>query len=205
MPDGAKYLLLALAVAVPFASPAQSPAPAASIHQLFVEDQQDQQIDNESLSRAEQEKLRAQYNRREAELKRLMQSGGVRSAEDFFVAGVILTHSLKPENQLLAHLAFTAAAFEGNIEAKHLAATSLDRYLTLSQQTPMFGTTFQIPYQGWRHEVSPDMNDAIRAAFCVPSISQLNRMYEQEKAGKAPAEAGHEYWDISLPGCQTTH
>jgi hypothetical protein len=181
----------------------QSVPPAISIHEVFLQDQKDQEIDNEKLPPAEQHNLRARYDAREAEVKRLMQTGAVHSPQDFFDAGVVLTHSLKPENQLLAHMAFTAAAFEGNLEAKHLAATSLDRYLALSHQTPFFGTSFQAPYQGWRHVVSPDMNDAIRSAFCVPSLPDLNKLYELEKSGRFPPDTGHdEYWDTTLKGCK---
>jgi hypothetical protein len=182
---------------------AQNSAAVATIHELFLQDQQDQQIDNEALSAADQKKLRMRYDDREQRVKQLMQTSSSLSAQDLFNAGVILTHSHNPENQLLAHLAFTAAGFEGNAEAKHLAATSLDRYQVLSHQTPIFGTTFQRPYQGWHHEVSPDMNDAIRSAFCLPSLSQLNKLYELEKAGKAPPDSGHDqYWNTDLKGCQ---
>jgi hypothetical protein len=182
---------------------AQQAAPKASIHDLFEQDQRDEQIDFNGLPSAEQKKLNQHYADRERLLTELMQNGGIHKPQDFFDAGVVLTHSHVPENQLLAHLAFTTAAFEGITEAKHLSATSLDRYLTLSHQTSMFGTTFQIPYQGWHHSVSPNMNDSIRAAFCVPPLKRLDEMFEQEKHGIPPPNTGHdEYWDNNPKGCQ---
>ncbi len=175
---------------------------SATIHDLFEQDQRDQQIDNNALPAAEQRKLRARYDEREEQVKHLMQSGGIHKTQDFVDAGVILTHSLVPENQLLAHLAFTAAAFDGIAEAKHLAATSLDRYLTFSNQTQFFGTAFQMRYQGWHHDVSPVMDDPIRAAFCVPAGKQLDKLFEQEKSGIAPPDDGHnEFWDVTRQGC----
>ena len=91
-----------------------------------------------------------------------------------------MTHSHDPEHQLLAHLFFTAAAFKGITEAKHLAATSLDRYLMFSGKTSLFGTTFQIPYKGWHHDVSADMNDSLRSSFCIPPLKRLDQVFERE-------------------------
>ncbi len=182
---------------------AQVNTPPTSIHDLFVQDQRDQRIDNDSLPAAEQQKLRARYDKREDDVKRLMQNGAIQKAQDFFDAGVILTHSHIPENQLLAHLAFTAAAFGGITEAKHLAATSLDRYLSFSKQTQLFGTTFQLPHQGWYRVVSPEMSDSIRTAFCIPSRKELDRLFELEKSGMPPPDSGHdEFWDIKPRGCR---
>jgi hypothetical protein len=181
---------------------AQVVTAATTIHGLFEQDQRDQQIDADSLAPSEQQKLRVHYDQREDQVKRLMQNGEIHKPQDFFDAGVILTHSHVPEDQLLAHLAFTAAAFEGITEAKHLAATSLDRYLVFSKQTPLFGTIFQLPYQGWHHDVSPSMNDSIRAAFCIPSLKQLDKEFEQQKNGKDLPESGHdEFWNVELKGC----
>lgn len=193
--------LIAVLVCSPFSS-AQSHGSTATIHQLFQEDQGDQQIDFDALAPAEQQKLRARYKERESTVKEVMQNTSP-SAQDFFDAGVILTHSHDPENQLLAHLAFTAASFGGINEAKHLAATSLDRYLLFSKQTPLFGTIFQIPYQGWHHEVSPSMNDSLRTAFCVPSRTTLDALFEQETKGTTPAaNNGRDlFWDDSRKGC----
>jgi hypothetical protein len=182
---------------------AQQAQPKASIHELFEQDQRDQQIDFDALSPAEQKKLNERYAERERLLKELMQDGGIHQPQDFFDAGVVLTHSHAPENQLLAHLTFTAAAFEGVVEAKHLAATSLDRYLTLPHQNSIFGTTFQIPYRGWQHTVSPDMDDSLRAAFCVPPLKRLDEMFEQGKRGIPPPNTGRDqYWDVTPKGCQ---
>lgn len=182
---------------------AQTIAATTTIHDLFEQDQRDQQIDANALTGAEQQKVRARYSQREDQLKKLMESDGIQKPQDFFDAGVILTHSRVPENQLLAHLAFTAAAFEGVAEARHLAATSLDRYLTLSKQIQLFGTSFQVPYQGWQHEVSPAMNDSIRAAFCVPGGKQLDKLFVQAKSGRTSPENGHdEFWDVTRRGCR---
>lgn len=196
-----RLFLLALAC-VPL-SFAQGTTSTATIHQLFQEDQRDQQVDFDALSDPAQRVVRARYSQRETKVKELMENAKALTTRDFFDAGVILTHSHSPENQLLAHLAFTAAAFGGMDEAKHLAATSLDRYLSFSKQTPVFGTIFQIPYQGWHHDVSPAMNDALRMAFCVPSRATLDRFFEQEKSGVAPQVInGHdEFWNDKSKAC----
>jgi len=176
---------------------AQQTAGPASIHDLFEQDQRDEQTDFDRLPPAEQRKLNADYP-----VRGKMQNGGVHKAQDLFEAGVVLTHSHNPEHQLLAHLAFTAAAFEGIAEAKHLAGTSLDRYLMFSgNKTSIFGTTFQIPYQ--HHDVSPDMNDSIRSVFCIPPLKRLNQMFEREKRGTPPPSAAQdEYWETERRGCR---
>jgi hypothetical protein len=98
---------------------------------------------------------------------------------------------------------FTAAAFQGITEAKHLAATSLDRYLMFSGKTSIFGTTFQIPYKGWRHDVSADMNDSLRSSFCIPPSKRLDEMFEEKKRGIPAPNTGHdEFWDTQLKGCR---
>jgi hypothetical protein len=195
-------LLLTFVVAFSPLLSAQVGTPAITVHDLFEQDQGDQQIDADSLPPAEQQKLRIHYDQREDQVKLLIQNGEILKPQDFFDAGVILTHSHVPEDQLLAHLAFTAAAFEGIVEAKHLAATSLDRYLVFSKQTPIFGTIFQLPYQGWHHDASPSMNDSMRAAFCIPSLKQLDKEFEQQKNGKDLPESGHDqFWNVELKAC----
>ncbi len=182
---------------------AQQTSAAMSIHDLFEQDQLDQGINFDALPPAEQKRVDALYPVREQRVIELMQTGGIRTPKDLFEAGVVLTHSHIPEHQLLAHLTFTAAAFEGILEAKHLAATSLDRYLLFSHQTSIFGTTFQVPYQGWQHIVSPDMNDSIRAAFCIPPLKRLDEMFQQDKKGTPAPDTGHDrFWDVNQKGCK---
>ncbi len=72
-----------------------------------------------------------------------------------------------------------------------------------SKQRSIFGTTFQMPYQGWRHEASPDMNDSIRAAFCIPPLKHLNDLFQQEKHGAPPLNVDRDqFWDVNHKGCQ---
>jgi hypothetical protein len=69
-----------------------------TIQGLFEQDQRDQQIDADSLPPAEQQKLRVHSDQREDQVKRLMQNGEIQKPQDFFDAGVILTHSHVPED-----------------------------------------------------------------------------------------------------------
>jgi hypothetical protein len=80
-------LLLTLVVAFSPLLSAQVGTPAITIHDLFEQDQRDQQIDADSLPPAEQQKLRVHYDQREDQVKRLMQNGEIHKPQDFFDAG----------------------------------------------------------------------------------------------------------------------
>jgi hypothetical protein len=196
------FLCLVLFVFDARAVLAQQPT-GTTVHDLFEQDQRDEQIDIAALPPTEQKKVDGRYPVREKLVIERMQNGGIHSPQDLFEAGVVLTHSHNPEHQLLAHVLFTAAAFQGITEAKHLAATSLDRYLMFAGKTSMFGTTFQIPYKGWHHDVSADMNDSLRSSFCIPPLKRLDQRFEEEKRGTPAPNTGHdEFWDTQLKGCQ---
>ena len=98
----------------------------------------------------------------------------LRTADDFFIAGMIFNHGLKPEDNLIAHALLTVAAFKGHPDAKWASAAAMDNYLTSKGLPQLFGTV----YGEKRELMGEPMTDALRREFCVPSVAKQKELAE---------------------------
>jgi hypothetical protein len=105
---------------------------------------------------------------RVAELIRL---DSLRSAEDYFVAGMIMNHGMEPEDNLLAHALLTVAAFKGHPDARWASAAAMDNYLTSIGKPQLYGTVYGDP-----RALLPTMTDALRRQFCVPGVTEQGEL-----------------------------
>ena len=75
---------------------------------------------------------KARLDKRDVErrnrVKRLLDSGAVRTGSDYWVAAMIFHHGSKPDDFLLAHV-LACVAISKEINSRWLAAATLDRFL----------------------------------------------------------------------------
>lgn len=140
----------------------------AEIETLFDADQADRQpgsnIDWAVVSRRDEE--------RRARTLTLLNTGKLRSGDDFWHAAFIFQHGGEANSYLLAHTFAVIAAARGRRDATWIAAATLDRYLQKVGQKQIYGTQFSTPpgrsttQEPYDHSL---VNDVLRVALGVPA------------------------------------
>lgn len=157
-----------------------------NVHQLFLEDQKDR---GEGAEQLPWDKIAAHDLERRSQVHKLLESGSLKTAEDFHDAAFIYQHGQTPDDYLLAHVLGTVAVAKGDATSLWITAASLDRYLQSINHPQIFGTqyhssnnspTAQNPYET---NLVPDQ---LRAALCVPSLEQQQKNIAEFNAGRYP-------------------
>jgi hypothetical protein len=122
---------------------------------------------------------------RRIETQRLLDSGALTSADDFYHAAYVFQHGDKAEDFLKAHALAVVAVARGKQEATWIAAATLDRYLQRIGQPQIYGTQFRHPPgETWTQEpYSRDLlSDSVRRASGVPPLAaQKDQLREWER------------------------
>lgn len=149
---------------------------------------------------------------RRARVEELLNTGGVRSGEDYLNAAFVFQHGDKLEHYWQAHeLALQAVDLGHGHPARWLAAAAYDRWLMHQGLPQKFGTQYR--QQGARfvlHEVDPATSDEERARWNVPSLAEaqhyaddLSRNAQQELqrvAGTKQDDPPETLAVVELPG-----
>lgn len=126
--------------------------------------------------------------------RKLLDSGALRSGDDFRHAAFVFQHGDKPEDYLLAHGLAILAVARGGSDAVWIAAASLDRYLQAIGRKQIYGTQFTTP-QGSPTTQEPydraTIPDATRIATGVPSQAMQEQQRKEMEAEMRPAAAPH--------------
>ena len=141
---------------------------------LFTEDQSDRRtetIDWEEVGPRDAARL--------ARVKQLYHGQKLAAGLDYFHAAMVLQHSPSTEDTLLAHEFCVVAISQGAEQAKWLAAASEDRFLERVGRPQRFGTQFHKDGLWSLGEVSPDVEDSLRAALAVPSLLEARARAEE--------------------------
>jgi hypothetical protein len=77
---------------------------------------------------------------RRAQVRKMLDAGELRSADDFYKAAFIFQHGDEPNDYLLAHVLAMAAQAKGQPQAGWIAMATLDRYLQKIGQAQVMGT-----------------------------------------------------------------
>lgn len=112
---------------------------------------------------------------RQQQVKRLLESGAIRSGADYYHAAMVMQHALDPDDHLLAHNLCVISLSKGEQRAKWLAAASLDRFLIGIARPQQFGTQFHSNHQSRPPKLSPvapNMPDQLRREMGVPSLDE---------------------------------
>jgi hypothetical protein len=87
-------------------------------------------------------KMIAEDQERRLKVRKLLDSGALRSGEDYYAAAYVFQHGSTADDYLLAHSLALAAVANGKKDATWIAAATLDRYLQKIGQKQIYGTQF---------------------------------------------------------------
>jgi hypothetical protein len=136
----------------------------------------DDQADREHQFTMSAEEKAAVFRKDEPRLKRtreLVESGALRTAEDFVRAAFLFQHGTEPDDFLRAHvLGMIAAKMDGS--GAWISAASLDRYLLTIGRPQIFGLTLSDSPPFDRKLLT----DPMRVAFCAPGLADRARFMD---------------------------
>jgi hypothetical protein len=113
----------------------------------------------------------------------LLESGQLRSGEDFRNAALVFQHGNTPEHFLLAHTFALAALTKGDATASWLAAATLDRYLHVVGTPQIYGTQFEAGTLSQQPFTPAVITDSLRLVLRVPPVAQQRQAYEDAVKG----------------------
>jgi hypothetical protein len=184
----------------------KAPEAPKTVHQLFVEDQDDLR-GPDGKPKFTEEEYRERVKVRQATLRGMLAAGGVKTGDDFMDAAYLFQHSDDADDCLFAHILAVEAVFRGTTSARFIAAATLDRYLQFTKHPQIFGTQYitgrnvplpagtgatPIPF-GRTLEPYNDsfLPDYVRTDFCVPTLAQQHENVVLFNHGKWPRETMH--------------
>jgi len=185
------------------------------VHQLFLDDQSDRSGDRKVAPYGADVNSRDAVRRRATKL--LIETGKIKSAQDFHDAAYIFQHGLEADDYLLAHILATEAIVKGDASSKWISAATLDRYLQEIGKGQIFGAQYSDKNYFYivSHKNDPIalskpeahqngmtqepfdrtlVPDALRADFCVPDLEKQKVNLKEFESGNYPA-------GIIPPGC----
>lgn len=160
-------------------------ADSTEIKQLYDADQADRKAANVDWTKVGQRDAA-----RRVRLRVLIESGKVVTGKDYERAAVVYQHGEGADDILLAHVLAVTAIGKGNLEARWLAAASLDRLLQRLKQPQVFGTQYQRSGEGpWAVDEPYNrtlLSPAVRDANCVPEEKDQLAMLAAISRGEEP-------------------
>jgi hypothetical protein len=123
--------------------------------------------------------LDARDAKRRDRVAQIVSNGLLWSADDYYHAALILQHSGKPDDHLLAHVLATIAVFKGREGDKWLVASTLDRFLQLLGRPQIFGTQYRRTMDDPHLTQEPyerSLNDQFRREYGIPTLAEQERV-----------------------------
>jgi hypothetical protein len=121
--------------------------------------------------------------------KEIAAAGGLKSADDYFRAALVLQHSDETADYQQAHdWCLKAVALDPDVpDARWLAAATEDRALMSQKKPQRYGTQFKMVDGKWiLWQVDPTVTDEERAKWDVPSLDEARKRAEAMNAGPLP-------------------
>lgn len=178
------------------------------LRQLFEEDQAIRRMgNNEPPSFGSMLRLLWSDVWRRRRLRRLMQSGALKTGEDYYHAAMLLQHSPRVHDYWQAHQFAARAAELGHRPARWLVAAALDRWLLAQGRPQKYGTQY-VPagrprwmWRSWWYvwlgvhrvrlwDVDPSTTDEERRAFDVPPLAEAQARAETIFDAHSPSRLG---------------
>ncbi|HEU0134972.1 MAG TPA: hypothetical protein VFR28_09125 [Allosphingosinicella sp.] len=133
---------------------------------------------------------------RKARTRVLLDSGALKTADDYYRAAFIFQHGSAPEDFLMAHALAVAATAKGHPKGAWIAAASLDRYLQNIGRKQIYGTQYQTSEAGVTSQDPYDralVPDSLRQALGVPGQAdqekrraEFEARYRKARDSKTP-------------------
>ena len=179
------------------ASEQSKPEAGKSIHQMFLDDQDDGPAGKPGgITPVTQAEIKARGKERRRLVSAMLAKGQVQTAEDFHDAALLFQHGESADDYLLAHILAVDAVIKGDDKSKFLAAATLDRYLQFINKPQVFGTQYAplTPVQPgnigvfkgrtWTHMPFDEqvLTDAVRHDYCVPDLEQQKKNLADRKS-----------------------
>lgn len=168
----------------------QTKKAAPTIKELLDADQADRR-GAMSLSDAQWKAISDRDTERRRIVHQMLDSGALKTGEDFEDASVIFQHGDKPQDYLLAHVLATTAMAKGDANARWIAAATLDRYLQSIKQPQVFGTQYKWtemkpkPHGATQAPYDKDLlSDALRRDSCVATYAAQQKNVAAMAQGK---------------------
>ena len=144
---------------------------------IFEADQADRQAEQIDWS-----VVRPADKKRQHRTQDLLNSGTLRSGDDFYHAAFVFQHGDVPGDYLKAHLLAMVATVRGKPGAVWIASATLDRYLQAIGQSQVLGTQYKVPKGGLATQELYNralVSDAVRKALHVPTIDEQEQKRQQ--------------------------
>jgi len=180
----------------------KQPEPPTTVHNLFVEDQEDARTIKDEATNSE---YLQHVKVREKTLRTMLANSQITSGRDFLEAAVIFQHGDNADDCLFAHILSMEAMERGTASARWIAAATLDRYLQYVNQPQVFGTQYNddrthpvhlagapFPYGKTLQPYNDSfLSDSVRTDFCVPTLVQQGQNVAMFNSGKWPRQTMH--------------
>ncbi|HMJ92700.1 MAG TPA: hypothetical protein VK472_01235 [Allosphingosinicella sp.] len=129
---------------------------------------------------------------RRAETKALLDSGKLRSGDDYYWAAFVFQHGNSSNDYLLAHVLASVAIARGHGAATWISAATLDRYLQNIGQKQVMGTQFMTRDGGTTQDPYDRalISDTLRAALGVPGQADQEKKRAEIEAATRAARPG---------------
>src|SRR5258706_12193766 len=127
------------------------------LEELFRQDQEDRQKVFDTPKALED--LQERDHTRRKRVYAMIELGDVQTKNDLYHAGIILHHSSRTEDYLVAHRFAALAAVMGHKTARWLMAAALDRVLMGWGQPQVYGTQFEYSPSSHQYELKLPLQD----------------------------------------------
>jgi hypothetical protein len=155
------------------------------VHRLFIEDQKNRNGDSQDWKQ-----INIRDKQRRNRVRSLLDSGMLKTGQDYSDAAFIFQHGDDPDDFLLAHILAVIGISKGNLESRWIAAATLDRYLDSLSKPQVFGTQYN-----QRSETAPFtqepfdrklLTDGLRLSLCVPGLKAQSKVLDSLAKNEQP-------------------
>jgi hypothetical protein len=161
---------------------AQGATPSADnpeLKQIFDADQKDRE--GPSVANLDWSKLGARDAVRLKRVRELIEAGRLSTGKDYERAAFVFQHGEGSDDILLAHILAVTAIGKGDLDARWIAAATLDRYLQRIGQPQVFGTQFSFTMEnGLQIWTMGEFNRSLVAPGCrMPTAFRMPKTRPQ--------------------------
>ena len=164
----------------------------AELEQIYEADQKDRDGSTSKPAALDWKVIGARDSARRKRVRELIDRGHLNTGKDYARAAMVFQHGDTSDDILLAHILAVTAMGKGCMDARWLAAATLDRFLWRIGQPQVFGTNFSHKEVAGQPKWTTDPYDrllvppTLREANCVPDQKHQSETLEALSKGEEP-------------------